>query len=198
MLKRLFDIMFSIIILLMLSPLIIITLCLIRLNLGSPVIFKQQRPGLHGKMFCMYKFRTMTDEKGEHGDLMPDSVRLTKFGKIIRKLSLDEFPQLINVLKGDMSVVGPRPLLTEYLEVYTSEQIRRHDVNPGITGWAQVNGRNAISWEEKFKLDIWYVDHQSLWLDIKIIFLTVYKIFKSEGISQIGHATSEKYQNKIN
>lgn len=175
-------------------PIIGLTALLIRMKLGSPVIFKQQRPGLHGKPFYLYKFRTMTDARDENGDLLPDSVRLTSFGKWIRKLSLDELPQLINVLKGDISLVGPRPLLMEYLDLYTPEQARRHEVKPGITGWAQVNGRNAISWEEKFKLDVWYVDHQSFWLDIKILLMTVLKVFKSEGISQEGHVTIEKFK----
>lgn len=172
----------------------IITAIIIRLKLGSPIIFKQKRPGLHGKPFYVYKFRTMTDEKDSNGELLPDSIRLTKTGEIIRKLSLDELPQLFNVLKGDLSLVGPRPLLMEYLELYTPEQARRHEVKPGITGWAQVNGRNAISWEDKFKLDVWYVDNQSFLLDLKILFLTVLKVFKSEGINQKGQATIEKFK----
>ena len=158
------------------------------------MIFKQRRPGLHGKSFYVYKFRTMTDARDENGNLLPDEVRLTKTGKLIRKLSLDELPQLFNVLKGDISLVGPRPLLMEYLPLYTKEQARRHEVKPGITGWAQVNGRNAISWEEKFEHDVWYVDNQSFWLDIKILFLTVLKVFKSEGINQDGQATIEKFK----
>lgn len=170
-----------------------VTSILVRWKLGSPIIFKQQRPGLHGKPFYLYKFRTMTDERDEKGELFPDHVRLTPFGQFLRKYSLDELPQLFNVLKGDISLVGPRPLLMEYLELYTPEQARRHEVKPGITGWAQVNGRNAISWEEKFKLDVWYVDHQSFWLDLKILFLTVLKVLRSEGISQQGHVTMEKF-----
>lgn len=191
--KRLFDFFCALVGLILFSLVIGVTALLIRSKLGSPVIFKQQRPGLHGKPFFVYKFRTMTDERDEQGELLPDSVRLTRFGQMLRKLSLDELPQLFNVLKGDISLVGPRPLLMEYLELYTPEQARRHEVRPGITGWAQVNGRNAISWEEKFKLDVWYVDHQSFWLDLKILFITVAKVFKSEGISQQGHVTIEKF-----
>ncbi|KAB7707395.1 sugar transferase [Bacillus aerolatus] len=192
--KRLFDFTFSFIGFVILSPIILITAFLIRIKLGSPIIFKQKRPGLYGKPFFVYKFRTMTDEKDENGELLPDYARLTPFGQLLRKLSLDELPQLFNVLKGDISLVGPRPLLMEYLELYTSEQARRHEVRPGITGWAQVNGRNAISWEDKFKLDVWYVDNRSFWLDIKILFMTVLKVFKSEGISQTGHVTMEKFK----
>ncbi|WP_318636106.1 sugar transferase [Bacillus aerolatus] len=192
--KRFFDFICSLIGLMALSPVILITVLLIRLKLGSPIVFKQQRPGLHGKPFFVYKFRTMTDERDKNGDLMPDHIRLTPFGQLLRKLSLDELPQLFNVLKGDISLVGPRPLLMEYLDLYTREQARRHEVRPGITGWAQVNGRNAISWEDKFKLDVWYVDNRSFWLDIKILFLTVLKVFKSEGISQTGHVTIEKFK----
>jgi sugar transferase EpsL len=167
---------------------------LIRIKLGSPILFKQQRPGLHGKPFYVYKFRTMSNERDEKGQLLPDHIRLTPFGKFLRKFSLDELPQLLNVLKGDISLVGPRPLLMEYLDLYTLQQARRHEVRPGITGWAQINGRNAISWEEKFKLDVWYVDHQSFWLDIKILYLTILKVIKSEGISQTGHVTIEKFK----
>lgn len=191
--KRLFDIILSAIALIIFSIPIIITAVIVRIKLGSPIIFKQKRPGLYGKPFYVYKFRTMTDEKDENGKLLPDEVRLTKTGKIIRKLSLDELPQLFNVLKGELSLVGPRPLLMEYLPLYTTEQARRHEVKPGITGWAQVNGRNAISWEEKFALDVWYVDNQSFWLDMKILFMTVIKVFKREGISQEGQATIEKF-----
>jgi len=191
--KRIFDSLFSLISLLILMPIIIIVSILIKINIGSPVIFTQQRPGLHGKPFFVYKFRTMTNETDHNGNLLPDYKRLTGFGRLIRKLSLDELPQLFNVLKGDISLVGPRPLLMEYLELYTPEQARRHEVRPGITGWAQVNGRNAISWEEKFKLDVWYVDNQSFWLDLKILYMTVIKVFKSEGINQSGHATIEKF-----
>ena len=192
--KRCFDFIVSLIAIILLSLFIAITAIIVRFKLGSPVIFKQQRPGIHGKPFYVYKFRTMTDKRDAEGNLLPDNVRLTKTGKFIRKLSLDELPQLFNVLKGDISLVGPRPLLMEYLPLYTKEQARRHDVKPGITGWAQVNGRNAISWEEKFDLDVWYVDHQSFWLDIKILFMTVLKVFKSEGINQDGQATIEKFK----
>jgi sugar transferase EpsL len=171
----------------------LVTAILVRYKLGSPVLFKQQRPGLHGKPFYLYKFRTMTEERDENGELLPDHLRLTPFGQFLRKYSLDELPQLFNVLKGDISLVGPRPLLMEYLELYTPEQARRHEVKPGITGWAQVNGRNAISWEEKFKLDVWYVDNRSFWLDLRILFLTVIKVFKLEGINHAGHVTMKKF-----
>ncbi|WP_394580978.1 sugar transferase [Cytobacillus firmus] len=191
--KRLFDFSCSLIGLIILSPLLLITALLIRVKLGSPILFRQMRPGLYGRPFFVYKFRTMTDERDENGNLQPDEVRLTPFGQWLRKFSIDELPQLFNVLKGDLSLVGPRPLLMEYLELYSPEQERRHEVRPGITGWAQVNGRNTISWEEKFKLDVWYVNHQSFFLDIKIILLTFYKVFKREGISQQGHVTIEKY-----
>ncbi len=191
--KRIFDFLCSFFLILILSPLILLVGILIRFKLGSPVIFKQQRPGLNEKPFFVYKFRTMTDERDEFGKFLPDHLRMTRFGQLLRKLSLDELPQLFNVLKGDLSLVGPRPLLMEYLELYTPEQARRHEVRPGITGWAQVNGRNAITWEEKFKLDVWYVENQTLWLDLKILFLTVMKVFKTEGISQDGHVTIEKF-----
>ncbi len=191
--KRILDFFIGFSLLLLSFFILIIVAILVRMKLGSPVIFKQQRPGLNGKPFYVYKFRTMTSAKDKEGNLLPDAVRLTQFGEFLRKLSLDELPQLINVVKGDISLVGPRPLLMEYLQLYTPEQARRHDVRPGITGWAQVNGRNAISWEDKFKLDVWYVDNQSFWLDIKILFLTVIKVFKSEGISQQGHVTMQKF-----
>jgi sugar transferase EpsL len=192
--KRLFDFIVSLIALVALSPVIFITALLIRWKIGSPVVFKQPRPGFHERAFHVYKFRSMTDERDENGDLLSDDVRLTSFGKIMRKFSLDELPQLWNVLKGDMSFVGPRPLLMEYLDLYDDRQKKRHDVRPGITGWAQVNGRNAISWEQKFEYDVWYVENQSFWLDIKILFLTVMKVFKSEGISQDGQATMTKFK----
>jgi len=195
--KRLFDIIVSLLTLIFLSPVIGVTALLIRSKIGSPVLFKQQRPGFNEKPFYVYKFRSMTDERDEQGELLPDDVRLTSFGKVVRKLSLDELPQLLNVLKGDMSFVGPRPLLMEYLPLYNERQARRHDVRPGITGWAQVNGRNAISWEEKFELDVWYVENWSFWLDIKILFMTVLKVFKSEGISQDGQATMTKFKGTI-
>jgi sugar transferase EpsL len=197
-LKRLLDFSLAFIALILLSSIFLITAILIRIKLGSPIIFKQERPGLHGKVFSVYKFRTMTDERDVDGELLPDNIRLTSFGKLVRKLSLDELPQLLNVIKGDISLVGPRPLLVEYLELYNSEQARRHEVRPGITGWAQVNGRNVISWEEKFKLDVWYVDNQTLLLDIKIILMTIMKVFKSEGINQPGQATAEKFKGSKN
>jgi sugar transferase EpsL len=192
--KRTIDIIVISLGLLLLSPLIFILAILVRLKLGSPIIFSQERPGYQGQIFTMHKFRTMTDDRDDNGNLLPDSDRLTPFGKFLRSTSLDELPGLFNVLKGDMSLVGPRPLLVRYLTRYTPEQARRHEVKPGITGWAQVNGRNAISWEEKFKLDIWYVDNISLWLDIKIFFLTLLKVVKRDGINQAGNATMEEFK----
>ena len=192
--KRLFDLFVSLLLLIALSPIFIIVSLIIRVKLGSPIIFKQQRPGLYGKLFCLYKFRTMTDETDTYGQLLPDFKRLTSFGKFLRKYSLDEYPQLWNVVKGDLSLVGPRPLLREYMPLYTKEQSMRHNVRPGITGWAQVNGRNAISWEEKFKLDIWYVKNQSFLLDMRILFLTAYKVITSEGINQPGNVTVESFK----
>ncbi len=192
--KRLSDTLFALLGLIVLSPILLVTYILVRIKLGSPVLFKQQRPGLHAQPFYVYKFRTMTDQRDSDGQLLPDEVRLTSFGKSLRRLSLDELPQLLNVIKGDLSVVGPRPLLMQYLPLYSPEQARRHEVRPGITGWAQVNGRNAISWEEKFKLDVWYVDHQSFWLDLKILWMTFNKVFKREGISQNGQATMESFK----
>ncbi len=180
--------------LIFLTPILLITWSLVRSEIGTPAIFKQPRPGLNGNVFHVYKFRTMTNARDDNGELLPDAVRLTSFGKLLRKLSLDELPQLWNVLKGDMSFVGPRPLLVEYLPLYNERQAHRHDVRPGITGWAQVNGRNAISWEQKFEYDVWYVENQSLWLDFKILLLTVKKVFVSEGISQEGQATMEKFK----
>lgn len=191
--KRLLDICAALLALLLLFPFFIILIVLIRIKLGSPVFFTQVRPGQHGKPFRMIKFRTMTDERGSDGQLLPDAVRLTSFGRFLRSSSLDELPELWNVLMGDMSLVGPRPLLMEYLPLYSPEQARRHEVRPGVTGWAQVNGRNAISWEQKFKLDVWYVDNQSLWLDIKILFLTVKKVLVRDGISAAGEATMSKF-----
>ncbi len=187
--KRVFDLLFSIIVLLLLSPVILIIAILVKLNLGSPILFTQERIGKDNKKFKMYKFRTMKDAVGKDGKQLPDSERLTKFGKILRSTSLDELPELINIVKGEMSLIGPRPLLVEYLPLYNDDQIKRHNVLPGLTGWAQINGRNAISWTEKFKLDVWYVENWSLGLDIKIFFLTVYKVFKREGISGEGQAT---------
>ncbi|MCP5173729.1 MAG: sugar transferase [Moraxellaceae bacterium] len=189
MIKRLVDICAASVALLLLSPVIICVAVLVRFKLGSPILFKQIRPGLHGKPFKMMKFRTMLDAVDAQGNPLPDEVRLTSFGKLLRSTSLDELPGLLSVLKGDMSLVGPRPLLMEYLPLYSVEQARRHEVKPGITGWAQVNGRNAISWEEKFKLDVWYVDNQSLWLDIKILFLTVWKVVNRKDISADGEVT---------
>jgi lipopolysaccharide/colanic/teichoic acid biosynthesis glycosyltransferase len=191
--KRLIDIGISLMALLVLALPLLLLVWLIHLNLGRPVVFSQVRPGLHAKPFRMIKLRTMTSECGPDGQLLPDSVRLTPFGKLLRTTSLDELPELWNVVKGDMSLVGPRPLLMEYLPLYTSEQARRHEVLPGITGWAQVNGRNAISWEEKFKLDVWYVDNRSLWLDIKILWLTVKRVLNKDGISAEGEATMPRF-----
>ena len=182
--------------LIVLLPVLIIIAILIRLKIGSPFLFRQARPGLHGRPFTIYKFRTMTDERDENGRLQSDGERLTRLGRFLRKTSLDELPELFNVLKGEMSIVGPRPLLMEYLDRYTPEQARRHEVKPGITGWAQVNGRNAITWEQKFEYDVWYVDNQSLRLDLKIIALTILKILKREGISQPGQATMEEFFGK--
>lgn len=193
MTKRLFDIFASFFGLLLLSPIIAIVAWKIRKNLGSPVLFKQVRPGKDGKPFQMVKFRTMRDAVDAEGNPLPDSERLTPFGNWLRSTSLDELPELWNVLKGDMSLVGPRPLLMEYLPLYNAEQYRRHEVRPGVTGWAQVNGRNSLSWDEKFKLDVWYVDNRSLWLDIKILFLTVKKVLVRDGISAEGEATMAKF-----
>ena len=175
------------------APLLLLVALLVRVKLGTPILFRQQRPGLHGVPFTLLKFRTMTNQRDVAGKLLPDDERLTRFGRWLRSTSLDELPELINVLRGEMSLVGPRPLLMRYLDRYTSEQARRHEVRPGITGWVQVNGRNALSWEEKFKLDVWYVDNLSLWLDLKIIRLTIWKVLRREGISQTGHATMEEF-----
>jgi lipopolysaccharide/colanic/teichoic acid biosynthesis glycosyltransferase len=191
--KRLFDFTAALLGLMALALPLCVLAWLVRRKLGSPVLFRQVRPGLHGQPFEMVKFRTMTDARGPDGALLPDAERITLFGRFLRASSLDELPELWNVLKGDMSLVGPRPLLMEYLPLYTPEQARRHTVRPGVTGWAQVNGRNAISWEEKFALDTWYVDHQSLVLDIKILWLTVKKVLVREGISAVGEATMGKF-----
>lgn len=196
--KRVFDLVSAIVLLLVLSPAMIVTACVIRWKIGSPVLFRQTRPGLNGKPFTLYKFRTMTDERDGAGNLLGDEKRLTKTGRLIRKTSLDELPQLINVIKGDLSLVGPRPLLMEYVPLYTKRQWRRHEVRPGITGWAQINGRNKVKWEEKFELDVWYVDHRSFLLDLKIILLTVGKVLKSEGVSQDHHVTAEKFTGRRN
>ena len=191
--KRIFDIVGVLVAGIILAPFILMLSLIVWWKLGKPLFFYQQRPGLHGKPFTMYKFRTMSDARDRAGNLLPDEQRLTRFGRFLRSTSLDELPELFNVLKGDMSLVGPRPLLMRYLERYTPEQARRHEVKPGITGWAQVNGRNAISWEEKFALDVWYVEHQSIWLDMRILALTLWKVLKREGISQSGEATMSEF-----
>ncbi|RUT40091.1 sugar transferase [Pseudomonas sp. PAMC 29040] len=191
--KRLFDIVLSFLGLVVLSPVMLVVYFLVKKRLGSPVFFKQLRPGLQGKPFEMIKFRTMLDAVDSSGKPLPDNLRMTKFGSFLRSSSLDELPGLWNVLKGDMSLVGPRPLLMEYLPLYTPEQYRRHDVRPGITGWAQVNGRNSLSWEDKFKLDTWYVDNRTMLLDIKILFLTVKKVIVRDGISADGEATMSRF-----
>lgn len=183
MMKRLFDLLLTIPGIISISPLLLIIAILVRLFHGRNVLFTQVRPGIHGEPFRMFKFRTMSNAKDKHGNLLPDSERLTSFGRFLRSTSLDELPELINVLRGDMSLVGPRPLLMEYLPLYTPEQYRRHDVKPGITGWAQVNGRNAITWEEKFKLDVWYVDNRTLFYDIKILAITIQNVFLRKGIN---------------
>lgn len=196
--KRLFDFIVALCALLTLLPVIIVVAVLIRFKLGSPILFTQNRPGLNGKVFKMMKFRSMLDGKDKHGNLLPDNERMTSFGTFLRSTSLDELPGLFNVLIGDMSLVGPRPLLVQYLPLYNNEQARRHNVRPGITGWAQVNGRNAISWDQKFKLDVWYVDNQSFLLDMKILLLTVKKVFVREGISADGHVTIEPFKGSNN
>ena len=192
--KRWIDLFLALFGLLFLMPVFLGVALLIRLNMGSPVLFRQHRPGLHGQVFPMFKFRTMKNAVNEQGDLLPDAERLTRLGLFLRKYSLDELPELFNVLRGEMSLVGPRPLLVDYLPLYSPEQARRHDVKPGLTGWAQINGRNTLRWEDKFKCDVWYVDHQSIWLDFKIIFLTLFKVLKKEGVSQEGHVTMEKFR----
>lgn len=191
--KRLFDILAAVLGLTIAAVPLAILAALIRLKLGGPVFFRQVRPGLNGQPFMMVKFRTMTDARGPDGGLLPDAARLTRFGRFLRSTSLDELPELWNVLKGDMSLVGPRPLLMEYLPLYSAVQARRHEVRPGITGWAQVNGRNALSWDERFKLDVWYVDHHSLSLDLRILWLTLRKVIQREGISAEGEATMSKF-----
>lgn len=195
--KRLFDVALALFGLIVLLPVLIVVSILIRFKLGGPVFFTQRRPGLNGKSFKMIKFRTMRDGCDQYGNLLPDEDRMTNFGRILRSTSLDELPELLNVLKGDMSLVGPRPLLMQYLPLYSAEQNRRHEVKPGITGWAQINGRNALGWDEKFKLDTWYVDNHSLWLDIKILFLTVKKVLVREGISQANNATMEAFTGTV-
>lgn len=192
--KRMFDLSASTLLLIIFFPVILACGLLIKMKLGSPILFKQERPGLNGKPFYLYKFRSMTEERNDKGHLLPDHIRLTSFGKFLRRYSLDELPQLINVIKGDLSLVGPRPLLMEYLPLYTSEQAKRHIVRPGITGWAQVNGRNALSWEEKFEHDVWYVNNRNQLLDLKILILTIKKVINSEGVNQPGNATMESFK----
>lgn len=193
MLKRAFDISVSIATIILLSPVLVLVAAAVRLLLGTPVLFRQERPGLHGKPFAMVKFRTMTDAKGPDGKLLADAERLPSFGRFLRSSSVDELPELWNVFRGDMSVVGPRPLLLEYLPLYSVEQMRRHQVRPGVTGWAQVNGRNAISWNKKFSLDLWYVNNQTFWLDCKIIWMTLINVISKTGISAEGEATMAKF-----
>jgi lipopolysaccharide/colanic/teichoic acid biosynthesis glycosyltransferase len=191
--KRLFDLFVATVLLVLLGLPLLLLAAVIRLRLGSPVLFRQVRPGLHGRPFTMVKFRTMTDGRGPDGALLPDAQRLTSFGRMLRSTSLDELPELWNVLRGEMSLVGPRPLLMEYLPLYTPAQARRHEVRPGITGWAQVNGRNALSWEERFSLDVWYVDHRTFWLDLRVLWLTVRKVLVRDGISAQGEATMSRF-----
>jgi len=191
--KRIFDLALTLILCLITSPIILVVALLVLIAHGRPILFRQERPGYKGRPFTIYKFRTMTDRPGPRGERLADAQRLTPLGRFLRTLSLDELPELFNILRGDMSLVGPRPLLMEYLPRYNAEQMRRHDALPGLTGWAQVNGRNALTWQDKFTLDVWYVDHQSFWLDIKIIFMTIWKVLKSEGITQEGQATTEYF-----
>jgi lipopolysaccharide/colanic/teichoic acid biosynthesis glycosyltransferase len=191
--KRVFDLALTSVGLLLLSPVLLLLAAWVRLAHGSPVLFRQARPGHYGRPFKIYKFRTMTEARDVQGSLLPDAERLTRLGRFLRASSLDELPELFNVLRGEMSLVGPRPLLMQYLTRYTPEQARRHAVLPGITGWAQVNGRNALTWEDKFRLDVWYVENWSLWLDIQILGMTLWKVVKREGISQPGHATAEEF-----
>ena len=195
--KRPFDLLLIFLSLPLMFPIYLFIALLVLIRLDSPVLFRQSRPGLNGNVFDMIKFRTMTNEHDANGVLLPDRDRLTKFGKFLRSTSLDELPSLWSVLKGDMSLVGPRPLLVEYLPLYSERQARRHEVKPGVTGWAQVNGRNAISWEEKFDLDVWYVDNQSIWLDIKILWMTVKKVIVRDGISQSNHVTMDKFKGSL-
>jgi sugar transferase EpsL len=192
-LKRALDVMFAALALLILSPVLLLLLILVRILVGAPVIFRQQRPGFREKPFDLYKFRTMTDARDASGNLLADAARLTRFGRLLRLLSLDELPELFNILRGDMSFVGPRPLLMAYLPLYSPEQHRRHNVPPGLTGWAQVHGRNALDWPSRFALDLWYVDHWSLWLDFRIVLMTLWKVVSREGISQPGQATTEYF-----
>lgn len=193
MLKRVFDFIVSLALLVALSPLLLAIAPAVRWKIGAPVFFVQDRPGLRGRPFRMLKFRTMTDAKDNSGNFLPDGERLTPLGRLLRAASLDELPELFNVLRGDMSLVGPRPLLMEYLPLYSKEQARRHEVRPGMTGWAQVNGRNALTWEEKFRLDVWYADNRTFWLDLKILWMTLVAVLARKGISQEGHATMERF-----
>lgn len=196
--KRLFDLLLSVPGLILLSPLLaVISLILWRIE-GRPILFRQVRPGLHSELFALYKFRTMRIHTDHNGNALPDAARLSPLGGFLRATSLDELPELLNVVRGEMSLVGPRPLLAIYLPRYSPEQARRHDMLPGITGWAQINGRNALSWEDKFRLDVWYVDHWSFWLDVKILALTLWKVFRREGINQPGQATAEEFQGSLN
>ena len=192
--KKLIDVVGTMIAIILFSPLLVLLSIIIIYKIGRPLLFRQSRPGLKGKVFIFYKFRTMSNVHDTKGKLLPDKERIKPFGNFLRKTSLDELPSLFNVLKGDMSLVGPRPLLVEYLELYTPEQARRQEVKPGITGWAQINGRNTISWEEKFKLDVWYVDNQSFWLDIKILIITIFKVIMRKGINQSGSTTMDRFR----
>ena len=196
--KKIFDLLLIFLSLPLILPIYLLTMLLVLTQLNFPILFRQPRTGLNGKIFNIYKFKTMTDDRDKDGILLPDALRLTKFGKFLRSTSLDELPSLWNVLKSDMSLVGPRPLLLEYLPLYSTQQARRHEVKPGITGWAQVNGRNAITWGEKFDLDVWYVDNQSIWLDIKILWLTVKKVIMRDGINQVGQSTMENFKGNDN
>lgn len=193
MIKRLFDIVLATTVLVLTLPLFLFGVVVVYAAMGRPIFFRQQRPGLHGRPFVLYKFRTMRDARDAAGRELPDAERLTRWGLLLRRTSIDELPQLINVLKGEMSIVGPRPLLMEYLPLYSPEQMRRHDVRPGITGWAQINGRNAVNWDDRFRLDVWYVDHRSIWLDLRILALTAKKVVVREGISAAGEATMAKF-----
>ena len=191
--KRIFDLVVAGLAAVILSPLLLVLALLVRINIGAPVLFRQERPGYKGRPFKIVKFRTMAETLGADGRPLPDSVRLSPFGKWLRSVSLDELPELYNILRGEMSIVGPRPLLMEYLPLYTPEQMRRHDVHPGLTGWAQIHGRNALDWEERFKLDVWYVDHRTFWLDTRILLITAWKVLTREGINQPGRSTTDYF-----
>jgi sugar transferase EpsL len=192
--KRIFDVLGASVAIIVLSPVLLCVAAAVRLNMGAPVLFRQKRPGLHGEAFTLLKFRTMSEILDADGSAAPDGQRLTRLGRFLRRTSLDELTELFNVLVGEMSLVGPRPLLMEYLPLYSAEQARRHEVRPGITGWAQVNGRNAIAWEQKLAYDVWYVDHHSIWLDAKILCMSVSRVLRAEGVTQEGHATTEKFR----